>query len=352
MTDLTPAIPAGWSNEPAGGIDHLEIADFVAVTPGLGGRKFAADSRDIAEALSGAFPDQARVLRDERGAVRGYGVLHQPHGEQREEVLAEFAYDLEVPRSVVAAAVDELVRAFHRVAPDVDDDAYLRVYIGRTQDAAIDALVGSGAYEERRFIRTRKPLDDEDQALLAASGIPGLRVLRWPDVIDRGIGELVRRVQADTFREHFGNMAKTPEVWEHHLASRAFSPDFSFAVIAEDAVSAPEVVGYVLGSVYTDGTTGTVEQSVHTDYIGVARSWRRRGIAEVLLNKVWLAALQRGFTLASLFTDIENASGAHHLYARLGYVAVEHHASYRIDRRPVRAAAVGSGAAQVRVGGE
>ena len=37
--------------------DHPGIADFLATTGGIGGRKFAADSRDVAEQLDGAFPD-------------------------------------------------------------------------------------------------------------------------------------------------------------------------------------------------------------------------------------------------------------------------------------------------------
>ena len=44
-----------------------------------------------------------------------------------------------------------------------------------------------------------------------------------------------------------------------------------------------------------------------------------------------IAALRRGLSIASLGTDINNASNAHLLYARLGYVAVEHQSAYRID---------------------
>ena len=143
----------------------------------------------------------------------------------------------------------------------------------------------------------------------------------------RGLLEQVRRLQYNTFLEHFGNMSKTPELWDHHLHSRLFTPDFSVAAVTDDE----EVVGYVVGSTYTAGPAGTEERSAHTDYIGVRRDRRRQGIAELLLKKVWLAALQRGLTVASLGTDINNRSNAHLLYARLGYVAIEHQSAYRID---------------------
>jgi ribosomal protein S18 acetylase RimI-like enzyme len=146
-------------------------------------------------------------------------------------------------------------------------------------------------------------------------------------VLDHGLGEQVRRLQYDTFLEHFGNMSKTPEAWEHHIHSRQFTPDFSNAAI--DARG--EVVGYVLGSTYTAGPAGAGERSAHTDYIGVRDDLRRRGIGEFLLQKVWLAALRRGLDVASLGTDINNRSKAHLLYQRLGYVAVERQFAYRID---------------------
>jgi ribosomal protein S18 acetylase RimI-like enzyme len=136
----------------------------------------------------------------------------------------------------------------------------------------------------------------------------------------------VRRLQYETFLEHFGNMSKSPQQWAHHITSRAFTPDFSLAALAGG-----EVVGYVLGSTYTAGTAGAEERSAHTDYIGVRRDQRGRGIAELLLRKIWLLALRRGVPVASLGTDINNRSNAHVLYRRLGYVAVEEQFAYRID---------------------
>ena len=113
----------------------------------------------------------------------------------------------------------------------------------------------------------------------------------------------------------------------HHIESRAFTPDFSLAVIDGNG----DVVGYVLGSTYTTGVGTSEERSAHTDYIGVRSDQRRRGIAEFLLKKIWLAAHRRGLGVASLGTDINNRSNAHLLYRRLGYVAVEHQFAYRID---------------------
>ena len=321
MTIVTDA----WTDHPATTLDFAQIADFLATTTGIAGRKFAADSRDVAEQLDGAFPSGVRVVRDESGQVRGYAVLHTPHGLEP-EIIADFVFDPATPDVVLDGVVSDTVDRFAAEAVGIPG-AYLRTFIGADQQAAIDVLVRRGARQEGQFIRTRKELGNEDAERLSASSIAGLTLLSWPEVIERGLGEQVRQLQFDTFREHFGNMSKTPEVFAHHIRSRSFTPDFSNAAVTDDG----QVVGYVLGSTYSHLTGGIEERSAHTDYIGVRADQRKRGIAEFLLRKVWLAALRRGLHLASLGTDIHNRSNAHVLYERLGYQTVEHQFAYRID---------------------
>ena len=325
MTLTDHRFVGNWAVTPATADDYRLIADFIATTQGLGGRKFAADSRDVAEQFDGVFPAGATVVRDDLGRVRGYTALHRPHGLQP-EVLADFVFDPRTSPTVVDDLVGSAVARFLAEAVDIPD-AFLRTFIGAAQQSAIDALIRRGARQEGQFIRTRKPLADEDPAALEALAIDGLTVLHWSEIIERGLGEQVRQVQYDTFLEHFGNMSKTPELWSHHIESRAFTPDFSLAVIDGNG----DVVGYVLGSTYTTGVGTSEERSAHTDYIGVRSDQRRRGIAEFLLKKIWLAAHRRGLGVASLGTDINNRSNAHLLYRRLGYVAVEHQFAYRID---------------------
>ena len=315
-----------WSAVNTTALDHPRIADFLATTAGLGGRTFAADSRDVAEQLASAYPDSVVTVLDAAGRVRGYAAVHRPHGREP-EVLADFVFDPATPNWVLDDVVDVTVDRFERESSSLPG-AYLRSFVGSDQRRVIEKLERRGAVREGRFIRARKSLAGEDVDSLQAAGITGLRVLSWPSVVHQGLSEQVRRLQFDTFAEHFGNMSKTPDAWHHHLRSRSFTPDFSVAAVDDSG----EVVGYVLGSTYTAGPTGAQEISAHTDYIGVRRDHRRRGIAELLLAKIWLAALRRGLSIASLGTDVDNKSKAHLLYARLGYVAVEHSAAYRIDR--------------------
>ncbi|WP_309227833.1 MULTISPECIES: GNAT family N-acetyltransferase [unclassified Mycolicibacterium] len=322
-TLATASTVTGWSVTEATSRHHPLIADFLATAPGLGGRKFAADSRDVAEQLDGAYPGSAVVLLDGAGAVAGYAALYRPDGAEP-EVLGHFVFGKHAPAEAVRAIVDDSVAQFGRVAVP---GAYLRVYIGADQAVAIDALAVRGARREREFINTRKSLRDEDPSVLVDTRIDTITIVSWPEVVSGGFAEQVRQLQYDSFSEHFGNMSKTPQRWEHHLASRAFTPDFSLAAVDDNDV----VVGYVLGSTYTSGTGADEIRSAHTDYIGVRRDRRKAGTGELLLRKIWLAALRRGFTDASLGTDIANVSNAHLLYQRLGYRTVRNEYAYRLD---------------------
>jgi ribosomal protein S18 acetylase RimI-like enzyme len=313
-----------WTVKPATAHDHPAIADFLATTDGLGGRKFAADSRDVAEQFDGTYPESVELIHDAAGRVRGYTALHRPHGGEP-EVAAGFVFDPAVPPNVIDDVVGSAVARYKRETSAIEG-AYLRAFLGSDQQGVIDALVRRGATREGEFIRTRKPLHGEVRHALEDASLAGITVLSWPEVISRDLGEDVRRLQHETFLEHFGNMSKGPEAWQHHLHSRSFTPDFSIAALDDG-----EVVGYILGSTYTAGPAGSEERSAHTDYIGVRKDQRKRGIAELLLKKIWLAALRRGLVAASLGTDINNRSNAHLLYARLGYVAIEHQFAYRID---------------------
>jgi ribosomal protein S18 acetylase RimI-like enzyme len=56
--------------------------------------------------------------------------------------------------------------------------------------------------------------------------------------------------------------------------------------------------------------------------LGVRRPWRRRGIGEALLRRVFVEYHRRGTNRVSLGVDASNRSGATRLYERLGMSVV------------------------------
>ena len=184
MTLAQNRIVENWTAAPATAHDYPLLADFLATTEGLAGRKFAADSRDIAEQLDGAFPGAVTVVRDASERVRGYAVLHQPHGLQP-KIAGDFVFHPDTSPAIVDEIVGEAVTRFHREAAAIPG-AYLRVFVGTDQQPAIEALTRHGARQEGQFIRTRKPLGAEDPRALDAAAIGGLTLLSWPEVTSRG----------------------------------------------------------------------------------------------------------------------------------------------------------------------
>lgn len=59
--------------------------------------------------------------------------------------------------------------------------------------------------------------------------------------------------------------------------------------------------------------------SGYTELLGVRRAWRGRGVAVALLTAAMRAYAADGMHYAELGVDTENPSGAHGLYASLGY---------------------------------
>ncbi len=175
------------------------------------------------------MPSPARSSSLRNGRVRGYAALYEPHGPQP-EILADFVFDPAAPAHLVEDVVADTVARFRQEATSLPG-AFLRTFIGTAQQPAIDALIRHGARREGQFIRTRKPLDGEDADALDAEAIDGLTLLAWPEIVSRGLLEQVRQLQFDTFLEHFGNMSKTPDAWQHHIESRSFTPDFSIAAV-------------------------------------------------------------------------------------------------------------------------
>jgi ribosomal protein S18 acetylase RimI-like enzyme len=314
---------ADWWAVPATTLDYPRIADFLATTPGLDGRTFGSESRDVEEHFDGALEGGANVVLDDGGEVRGFALLRQSRGHQ---IDAEFVFDPAAP----AAAVDEVIgSAAAEFLAEAGDQAaaFMRAIVGADQRNVIEALSRLGASREAEFVRMHKPLAGEVAAELATATIPGLSVLNWPTVISRGLGERVWRLHHQTFPEPLYNPFASREAFDRHVRSRAFTPDFSGAAVDGSG----EVLGYVLGSTLTTGAAPHDVRSVHVDYIGVRADQRSRGIGELLVRKVWLAALRRGFTCSSLEIDVDNGSKAHRPYRRLGYVPLQSRYSYRID---------------------
>lgn len=264
--------------------------------------------------------------------MRGYWFLYQPKSIDPDEFFTEVVFSGQVPALQARLAVTELLGTFARHAPP-GSEPYLRLVTGTGQSSLIGALENAGALVDARFLRLRRDIRESPAELEQKSTLSGVQILTWEEVEADGLLDDVRRLQYRTFLEHWGNLSKDEEAWSHHLSSRVFAPDFSVAAVVDDAVGHRRVVGYGLASVYRYPQEGTTEVSSHIDYIGVDPAFRKQGIAEALLATSWRLTLNKGWSVASLGVDVDNASRALSLYLKLGYESVEDRVAYRIAAR-------------------
>jgi mycothiol synthase len=67
----------------------------------------------------------------------------------------------------------------------------------------------------------------------------------------------------------------------------------------------------------------------HVDLVGTHREHRRRGLAELLLQRTFSIVHARGGTSISLEVDSTSPTGAHRLYERLGFTIARESIDYR-----------------------
>ena len=207
-------------------------------------------------------------------------------------------------------------------------------------------LYERAGFEVRRYYSDlARPLSGPDAGPVPDVPLAGsLRLVPWSKDLD----EATRLAHNDAFRDHWGSQPQTREQW----AQRAcFAPEWSFLVVDPepdvDALLAspdtdpetaavlragqPLVVGYELAARYTEDFAVRGYTFGYTDILGARRAYRGRKAALAALAAGMRAFAADGMQYAALDVDTANPSGAHGLYASLGYVKTSGSRMYSIE---------------------
>lgn len=158
----------------------------------------------------------------------------------------------------------------------------------------------------RYYTHMRRPLD---VPLPDVPDVEGVRIVPWTQELD----DRVRLAHNDAFADHWGSEPRTPEQWQ---ASRAmFAPTWSFVALDDTG----HVVGYAVSGRYEEDWVAVGYPSGYTELLGVRRAWRGRHVGVALLATVMRVYAADGMRYAELEVDTANPSGAHGIYASLGY---------------------------------
>lgn len=217
-----------------------------------------------------------------------------------------------------------------------DVPARLGVYASDTVPAAAVRLYERAGFTPRRYYSDlERDLRDPAAAPLPDVVPDGsLRLVPLTDALD----EPTRLAHNDAFRDHWGSEPRTAEQWRS--GRTAYAPEWSFAVVDDapdvpalladpatdpDTAAAlragePLVVAYHVAARYTEDFAVRGHPFGYTELLGVRRAYRGRRLSLALLVAGMRAFAADGMAVAALDVDTQNPSGAHGLYARLGYV--------------------------------
>lgn len=178
----------------------------------------------------------------------------------------------------------------------------------------------------RAFQRMTIDLDAEIREPLWPAGIE----IKTLD-LEKDLAETVHVIR-DTFADHWGHVEKPFEEelaqWNHRFRS---DPEFD-ASLCHLAFAEGSIVAYSLCEAThpEDSAMGVV------GVLGVARAWRRRGLALALLNHSFRVFKERGRERVCLGVDATSLTGAHRLYGAAGMVPTRHFNTYEKELRAGR----------------
>ena len=189
--------------------------------------------------------------------------------------------------------------------------------------AGSQALLRNFGFEQSRwfFEMTR----DLSQPIPDAPLPDGLEVRPVTDETIRQIWD----ADVEAFQDHWGGFDASEDNFKRFLAKPAFDP--SLWIIAWDG---DEVAGGVVNAIEAaeNEMLGVKRGWLHSVF--TRRAWRKRGLANALINQSLVAIRDRGMDTGILGVDADNPTGALGLYERNGFVVAERSTAWR---RPLEA---------------
>lgn len=287
---------------------------------------FDADERLRAAGMVTTTPGDTTTVR---AFVFG-GVHPQRRGEGIGREL--LAWQIGRARQLLATSGKELPARIAAYAEDTDTDRH--------------RLLEHAGFAARRFFADlKRPLGEGAPPIPEVELTGSLRLAPFSPELD----DATRLAHNDAFRDHWGSEPQTAEQWQSGRSE--FAPEWSHVVVDDEPdvealladertdastadalrAGAPLVVAYAYNSRYEADFPVRGYSFGYTGLLGTRRAYRGRKAAIAALAASMRSFEDAGMEAAVLDVDTENPSGAHGLYASLGYVKEHGSRMYSIE---------------------
>ncbi|MBN1316821.1 MAG: GNAT family N-acetyltransferase [Anaerolineales bacterium] len=196
--------------------------------------------------------------------------------------------------------------------------------IPTTNEAAVHLLEGNGFLPVRYTCWMKIDLEQDP---IEPSWPDGIKLRTFNRSTDL---PLVALTDHEAFKDHWGYVERDVEClideWEHFITDNPhFDPSLWFLAVEKD-----EIVGICLCFKESPGNPdlGSI------DTVAVRKPWRRRGVAQALLQHSFCEFFRRGIKQATLDADTQNLTGAIELYRKVGMYMVHKSAVLEKTLRP------------------
>lgn len=316
---VIPAVGAGLEWRPLRRTDLPALLELQRAANAVDNPRFVPRLDGLEEDFdsAGFDPDRDSVIAfDAQGRAVAYGEAYQDeeaetvvtvhvngvvHPERRREGIGSAILAWQEARGLQQLAASEL-RLPGWLSAGAEEDA-----------AAPRALLEGAGYARVRWWMTM----DRDLAAPIAE-VPLGPELRF-EPYGPAWSEPSRLVINAAFRDHWGSQPTSREDWQASERLAAFRPDLGTVVVATLPDGSEEVAGVLTVEVNEEEWEPNGFTFGYIEVLGVARTWRGRGIAQALLARTFAALRAEGFERAVLDVDSESPTGADGLYARAGF---------------------------------
>jgi mycothiol synthase len=339
--ELASDVPDGWSAGTPDKTDAAELTELLRRHEQRA-RGWAASSQDdllVEVSTRGYLTRDNVILRDQRGALRGWASAHdRASGRMLLVVVVDPALDDVLADWVArvlfewgAAAAVRVGRQRRIDVQQIDSGAFAG------DDRQQRWLARAGFSRVRTWWQMSRPVTAAE-ADLDARTREGVRIrqVSRPDggMPDERDLRIVHDILESAFADHFNSHEESFDEFVFRLREESGHRwDHWWVAEITDEEPVPRPAGALVGAV-SQRPDGGPEGS-YVEYIGVLQNARGRGVAKSLLATVIADAASRGRDRVGLEVDADSPTGADRLYLSMGwttsYVTESWHRDVRVS---------------------